>query len=50
MIKKVINNSWGKNKGNHYHVGDGGFICDEKFICSFLHKLELWFSQNRQRS
>jgi hypothetical protein len=27
-IKKLINNSCGKDKGNHYRVG--GFICDKK--------------------
>jgi hypothetical protein len=35
-LKKLINNSWGKDKGNHYRVG--GFICDKKIGTLRVHE------------
>jgi hypothetical protein len=33
LIKK-LNNSWGRDKGNHYRVG--GFICDKKIKLIYI--------------
>ena len=48
--QSLNNNSWGKDKGNHYRVG--GFVCDKK-SCSFTKSfsfdfLDLFLKLHRQ--
>jgi hypothetical protein len=44
IVKKIINNSWGKCKRNECLIN----VCKSVKICPDLHKLQLWFSRLRQ--